>query len=100
MRKTQREGGRAGRRAERLRQRKGQNKTEAAAKETHFMARSDFFKGLVTPHNSYCQTGGWGEGGPPLLFSVGLSDRSNKHLVVSKLDIVNVLLTLVRQKTL
>lgn len=35
-------------------QRKSQNKTEAAAKETHFMARNDFFKGLVTPHNAYC----------------------------------------------
>lgn len=40
MRKTQREGGRAGR----LRQRKSQNKTEAAAKETHFMARTEFLK--------------------------------------------------------
>lgn len=42
MRKTQRETekGRAGR----LRQRKSQNKTEAAAKEkTHFMARTAFF---------------------------------------------------------
>lgn len=100
MRKTQREGGqggRAGRRTERLRQRKSQNKTEAAAKETHFMARTEIFKGLVTPHNAYCQT----REGLPLLFSVGISDRSNKHLVVAKLDIVNVLLTLVvRQKTL
>lgn len=36
-------GGRAWRRTERLRQRKGQNKTEAAAKETLY-GRTDFFK--------------------------------------------------------
>ena len=65
-----------------MRQRKSQNKTEAAAKETHFMARTDFFKGLVTPHNAYCQT------------------RSNTHLVVSTLDVVNVPSLLLRQKTL
>ena len=79
-------------RTDRLRQRKSQNKTEAAAKETHLMA---FFKkkGLVTPHNAYCQTGG--EGGLlPLLFSVGISDRSNKHLVVSKLETVNAFCSL------
>lgn len=51
MREMQREGGR---RTERLTQRKSQNKTEAAAKETHFMARNDFFKGLATQHNAYC----------------------------------------------
>lgn len=80
-----------------MRQRKSQNKTEAAAKETHLMAF--FFKGLVTPHNAYCQTGGGG-GLLPLLFSVGISDRSNKYLVVLKLETVNAFLLTVRQKTL
>ena len=61
------------------------------------MAKERFvFKGLVTPHNAYCQTRGGGGGGLPLLFWVRV--RSNKHLVVSKLDMVNV--SLVRQKTL
>ena len=58
-----------------------------------------FFKGLVTPHNAYCQTGGGG-GLLPLLFSVGISDRSNKYLVVLKLETVNAFLLTVRQKTL
>lgn len=49
------EGGRAGK----MRQRKSQNKTEAAAvaaaaKETHFTAKKGSLSGLVTPHNAYC----------------------------------------------
>lgn len=36
--------GRAGGKTKRLRQRKSQNKTEAAAKETHFMGKDRYFK--------------------------------------------------------
>lgn len=69
-------GGRAGR----MRQRKSQNKTEAAAaaKETHFTAKTGSLSGLVTPHNAYC----------------------HYCLVVLTSDEVNVCSLWLRQKTL